>query len=209
VLVMKRAGWLIWALLLAPGIAHGFVDCPDCILGLWDDAAMTQNFGTIAPFTLKNVYLGIEFGSGETGLTVVEFSVSGIDPTVLWLQSMECLTAEAPAAMFGSLPAPADTTQAGGMAIGWSHCVAGSQALFRIPMVWMNPIPPSDLVLQVRHRYPPSNPQYGLLGPVFTQCHVPDYPAVLARGNRYVLNPSSPVVQVEGATWSRTKALYR
>ena len=76
-------------------------------------------------------------------------------------------------------------------------------------VVWMAPTPPSNLVLQVQHRYPPSNPLYGLAGPVFTDCTttMPDmFIAVRIAGGSYVLNP---VVQVDRATWGNIKGLYR
>ena len=170
---------------------------------------MTQNFGSIVPFTVKDIYLGIKYGAGETGLTGIEFSISGWDPQVLWLQPVESVTSPAANIMLNSPIAPVDTTQTGGMNVAWPSCIVGSQALLRFTVVWMNPVPPMNLVLQVRHRYPPSNPQFGLAGPVLVDCALPPpegYIAVRIAGGSYVLNP---VVQTEGKTWGKVKGLYR
>ena len=200
---------LVLAILTIPAGARAIRDCPSCVLGLWDDAALTQSFGTLAPFTLKQFYLGTKLSAEEPGLTGIEFSISGWDPQVLALQLMESVTSP-PANIMMNLPmAPVDTTQTGGMNVAWPACIVGSQALLRFTVVWMNPVPPVNLVLQVRHRYPPSNTRYGLAGPVLVDCTQPPpegWIAVRIAGGSYVFNP---VVQAEGRTWGVVKGLYR
>jgi hypothetical protein len=206
---MMRAIRVILTLLAIPAVAQAILECPDCVLGIWDDVGMTQSFGTLTPFTSKDLYLGIQLADGQTGLTGVEFSISGIDPAVLWVQNVQSVTTPGATILLGSIVAPQDTTQRGGMNAAWPVCIVGSQALLRITLAWIDPTPPVNLMLRVGHRYPPSNPTYGLSGPILIDCAMPPpegYRPVRIRGGIYVFNP---VVQTSTGTWGTVKGLYR
>jgi hypothetical protein len=169
---------------------------------------MVHRFGDIVPFTFKDVYMGVKFSSSETGLTVVEFSISGLqDGSNLLVGAFEPVTPVPPNFIYGSPPAPPDTsatsTGQGGMDVAWGNCVVGSRALFRLRLLATGPI--ANHVLRIMHRFPTSNPNY-LRSPVFTRCNIPMYTAVRVTGLDYTLNG---VVSVEGKSWSGMKQLFR
>jgi hypothetical protein len=183
--------------------------CADCVLGLFDEPGMLNNFGDIIPFSPKN--LGFKVAPPVQGLALIEFSISGLrqaEDGILVL-SVDGVTNPLPTIILGVVQAPVDTTpgssQAGGMDVAWSACIVGSQALLRIQILTFAPIPDGKR-LAVLHRFPPANPAYGLEHPIIDLCDSPNFTAVLVRGGDYILNP---VVRVEGETWSGIKKLYR
>jgi hypothetical protein len=144
------------------------------------------------------------------GFTGIELSISGLDPTAAPVVFAHDLTQPPSVVSIGSWPAPTPPAQFGGINVAWSGCVYGSQALFALYIQWISPIAPADHVLEVRHRYPPTNPLYGL-NPVMVDCNPPKaqqpfYSAIPIRGARYVLNPT---VHADSRTWSSVKGLYR
>jgi hypothetical protein len=89
--------------------------------------------------------------------------------------------------------------------MAWTTCILGSQALVKLTLLWLGP-PPESRVLRVTHRYPPTNPNYGLGGPMATDCIYPYFNPYRLNGGSYVLNP---VVPVTGTAWTVVKSLYR
>lgn len=211
--MLRRAAFAALLLLAAPSLAAAIDTCPGCVLGLYDDTALTSNFGVSQPGVPKVIYLGIDLAGSETGLSGIEFSVAGLQG--LLVIGVETLN---PGALtLGSLPAPADTSAAsagtGGMNMAWTTCQPRG-ALVRISLLHFAPA--VNHVLRVLHKFPQSNPLYNRL-PVFTRCDSPNFTAVRTQGGCYVLNPDGdpstlcPVgtVAVNSRTWSGVKQLFR
>lgn len=189
-------------------------DCFDCVLGIFDDAAMTSNRGTMTPGVPKDIYVGIQYGAGFSELTGLEFSIAGIRqvPDGILLIGTEPIVPTP--VILGMVPAPEDTsstsTGTGGLSMAWTVCLQGNQPLLRLTLLTFAPI--SNHVIEVKRRYPPANPAYRT--PLFTQCNIPSYTKVRVTGGCYGINvPAGPlpcdvVVGVERTTWSRVKALY-
>jgi hypothetical protein len=191
-----------------PAFSQPVPTCFDCTFGLYDEPELIHPFGDIVPFTFKDIYMGVKFASPETGLTVAEFSISGLqEGSNLLLGAFEPVTPIPPNFIYGSPPAPPDTsatsTGQGGMDAAWHDCVIGSQALFRLRLMAMGPI--ANHVLRIMHRFPTSNPNY-LRSPIYTRCDSPFFTPVRVTGLDYTLNG---VVSVEGNSWSVMKQLYR
>jgi hypothetical protein len=183
-------------------------DCPHCVLGLYGDQAMTTTSASVLPGTPTDIYLGIQFDpeGRETGLTGIEFSISGITdglllagvdfvvPTSLWV----C-----------PVPAPSDPPCFTNTDISWNSCLVGSQALMKLTLIGLGPNP--DKVLQVGPRHPPSSPLWNT--PVITRCDPPTYTAVRVTGGCFVVNPTGAeppcAVGVVVAGWTGIKQLYR
>lgn len=204
--------------LALPAIVSAQADCPDCVLGLYDgsDINNTTNCGTIGVGVPKDIYLAVRHAGVETGITGIEFSIAGL--TGLLIVAQEPIT---PAALdLGTLQAPADTsatsTGTGRRSFAWLGCLEGSQALVRISVLALAPV--SERVLKVMHGFPPSNPNYGLNGPIMTRCDNPVFTAVRIKGGCYTLNPVDPggppacpctSTPVEAKTWGAMKRLYQ
>jgi hypothetical protein len=204
---MKLLASAALALFAIPGVALAAVhDCPSCVIGLWDDAAMTQPFGNITRYVPKALYVGVKLQDAMATFSAIELSITGLTPADgASISSDQCLTNPSYSAMFGTWLAPADTTQVGGIIVSWSSCMPANTALFRLTMQWFGPTP-VNRVLRVTHRYPPSNPCFGLSNPIATACNPPWYDPYRVRGGSYVLNP---VVAIDGKTWGVVKELFR
>jgi hypothetical protein len=191
--------------------ARGVDYCRDCVLGLFDQPQLLTNFGDITPGVLKDLYLGIRFTPGVLGLQGIELSVAGVrwPEDGILITNVEGVTNPLPLVILGTLPAPADTSASsvgtGGMNVAWNACMFGTRALLRITLLTFAPVP-NNKRLRVMHRFPPSNPAFGLAHPVITLCDEPNFTPLLVTGGDYILNP---VIRVEGETWSRVKEFYR
>lgn len=165
-------------------------DCFSCVLGLYDNAGLTSTVGSMPTGVPKDVYLGVNFSGGFGGLSGIEFSIAGLEG--LLVIGVEPLV---PAAVtLGSPPAPADTsstsTGIGGMNVAWATCLSGNQALVKISLLAFSP--PSNKILQVKHKFPPSNPAWQT--PVFTQCDGPTFTATRLSAGCYGINMTGPLV---------------
>lgn len=190
-------------------------DCFDCVLGIWDDPALTQNRGRITPGEPKEVYVGIKLADGVRVTSGVEFSISGLDQDGLYLLGATPLGSRA--VVFGTVPAPEDTTATstgiGGATVAWSQCLEGDVALLKLVLYSVDPI--ADRMIEVKRSYPPTNPDWHT--PVHIHCDAPTYTASRVTGGCFVLNPAGPatscqslkLVGVETVTWSGIKTLYR
>jgi hypothetical protein len=211
---MRFALALSLAISCAPALAAA-QDCFDCVLGIWDDPALTQNRGRISPGEPKEVYVGIKLAGADRVTAGVEFSVSGLDQGGLYLLGATPLGSRA--VVFGTVPAPEDTsvtsTGIGGATVAWSQCLEGDVALLKLVLYSVDLI--ADRMIEVKRSYPPTNPDWGT--PIRLHCDAPAYTASRVTGGCYVLNPSGPatscqslkLVGVETATWSGIKTLYR
>lgn len=218
---MRKMLLLAFSLMLLPvlALAQTPVDCPECQLGIFDGADLNTNCGTVTPLTPKDLYVGVNLSATEAGVTGIEFSIANMRQTEdgILVTATEGVTPIAPNVMLGSVQAPADTsatsTQSGGMNVAWAACVGGTKlALLKVTILTFSPI--TDKVFTVMHKFPPSNPNFGIAGPVAIRCDIPVYTPLKISGGYYVANPSaSPprVCQVAVApqTWGSVKGLYR
>jgi len=189
--------------------------CWDCVIGLFDTAALESNVGTwdTNASPSKTFYLGIRYdpvGSFD-GLTGIEFSIQGLPQTLL----APSITIRDGGIKFGdNIQTPADTTApdaAGGWNVVWSECQPGNRVMVEITLISFDPIP-NDTVIRVLRKFPPSNET--VPHSLFTMCNFPLFSKVRARGGCYVLNPSGGPVDcgetaVSPSTWSVLKQLYR
>src|SRR5206468_3009230 len=140
--------------------------------GLFDDIALTSCSGTVPAGTPKDIYLGIRFDPAGrfNGLREIEFSIAGLGQDVLIRSDWPGLCPSQ-----GAPSAPADTSAAstgiGGMDVELCTCSSGSQALLRFTIIALYPL--TDRVLQVKRKYPTSNPAWRT--PVFFQCDDPTH----------------------------------
>lgn len=213
---MKRVLLAMIGLMALPalGFAQSVGFCSDCTLGIYDDAQLSKNFGTTTPFVAKEVFVGINLGNGRTGVTGIEFSITGFNPANVLVTNTEGATPVAPNVLLGSVGAPADTTTgSGGMNAAWMECVVGSGPLLKLTLLPINATP--NTILRVLHKFPPSNPNF-LQSPVITACDNPTYTPSRVKGGCYVLawdgstNPTECPLEtpVAPSTWSKVKTLY-
>jgi len=213
---MRSACVLLVAALALPAMAAA-QDCLDCVLGIWDDPALTTNRGEIVPFEPKDLYVGMKLAGGISDFAGVEFSVFGLDRDGLLLLGATPLGPKA--LVWGTVPAPEDTTETsegvGGVTAAWSTCLEGSVAIMKLVVYATADL--SDHVLQVKRSYPTSNSSWRV--PILVRCDPPYYSIARVTGACYVLNASSPTgdcaamqnnpTAVTLATWSGMKQLYR
>jgi len=169
-------------------------------LGIYDDAAMSADHGVMDGL-VKEVFVGLRFGPTDPypGMTGLEFSIAGLEPffvlSVDWLQ--------APVVTFGTVAAPADTLAGtGGVTVAWPTCLEGDRVVAKL--VLAAGTPPQNHALQVRRRYPPTNPLWH--SAVAMTCDLPCFGChYRLDGPPYVLNP---LIGVEPHTWGAVKRLY-
>jgi hypothetical protein len=217
---MRKMVLLAFGLLLLPALASAqqvVENCPSCTLSFYAETALNANCGTVAAFTPTDIYLGLNLTGVETGITGIEFSVAGILVADGFVSATLTAITDVNPTMLGDPKAPADTsatsTQNGGMNIAWPSCQAGTHvALAKLTLVSLGATP--DKVIKVLHKFPPSNPNYGISGPVITRCDAPNFTAVKVSGGYFVVNPGATppfpcVLAVSPQTWSALKNLYR
>ena len=71
---------MLCALLWTATRAAAVDDCPNCILGIWDDEHLTRNYGYSAPDAVKIIYVGMRDPNPADLFTNVEFSIAGLRP---------------------------------------------------------------------------------------------------------------------------------
>jgi len=179
---------------------------------------MTKNMGPMLPGVSKDIYLGIQFGSGYSDLTGIEFSVAGMrfEEDGIILLAYSGVTPISDISWY--LPqAPADTSstssEAGGMLVLWHPLLFGDRPLIKFTLLSYSP--PTDHLLRVKRKYPTSNPQQWQT-PVLIQNRGTVWPVARISGGCYVLNWSGDpnvgcdiITSVEESTWSAMKQLYR
>ena len=190
------------------------MDCPACTLGVYDDAALNKNFGTLTPFVAKDLYLGVQLGAGQTGVTGLEFSIVGLLSSEVLVTAVEGVTTIAPNIVLGPPAAPADTTRNRRHERG----VAELRGRFGRAAQDQPPAARSDTEPNLARdaRVPVSNPNFGF-APILIGCDNPMYTPARVTGGWYVMNYDGPttfpecpvVVAVEQTTWSAVKKLYQ
>jgi hypothetical protein len=199
---------MLWLFLLSlPRQLWATDNCFQCVLGIWDDPALTSNFGQIVPGEPKDVYVGIKFAEGFDRLSGIEFSVAA--PSAIYVTSAN------PIATVGGWPicnpqAPADTSLtsiwAGGCTFAWPRCLVGNQALVRVTLIALNDV--TNAILWVKRNYPPDPPE--VKTPLIFNCDGPQFTPTRVSGGYYILNwNGDPSVRIDGATWSGVKHLFR
>jgi hypothetical protein len=207
--MLKRAiRVLLWLLVLAVPMQLWAADsCFQCVLGIWDDIALTSNLGQIEPGQPKDVYVGIKFAEGFDGLSGIEFSVA--TPIGVHIGTVEPIISEG-AWIICNPEAPSDTssssTQTGGCDFAWSRCLVGNQALLRVTLIASSNV--TNAILRVKRHYPPASPE--VKTPFFFQCDDPQFTVARLTGGYYILNwNGDPSVRVDGSSWSMVKELYQ
>ncbi len=157
---MKRTLRIVlWAAALTmPAQLWATENCFQCVLGIWDDPALTRNIGEIVAGQPKDIYVGIKFAEGYHDIDGIELSVAG-------LQSFLVMEWEPiippPVIMIENIQAPADTstssTSTGGINVFWHDCLVGDQALLRVRILASGDV--TNGVLQVKRHYPPRCPR--------------------------------------------------
>ncbi len=190
-------------------------NCFGCNLGIFDDATMTSNRGTVLPFAIKDIYVGIQYSSGFSQLSGIEFSITGLRSDVDGIIGLAFEPLAPGAVTIGTIPSPADTSATsvgtGGINIAWPGCLDGNRALVKISFFSFTPI--SNKVITLKRRYPTTNPTFWHT-PIFVQCDAPVFSIVRVSGGCYGINvppgplPCDAVVGIERTTWSQVKSLY-
>lgn len=201
--------------LFLTGAASG-QDCFDCLLGIYDDPALSVNRGTIVPGEPKDIYVGVKLRESDTELAGIEFSIAGLDDGDVYLLGAVPLGPRA--LVFGTVPAPRDTTEdseeVGGATVAWTTCPSSRQALLKLTIYAYRPV--SDKILVVKRSYPTTNPAWA--SPIIVRCAPPAYPIARVSGGCYLLNWSGNIardcmsamaVSVNQETWSAVKQIYR
>lgn len=215
---MRTALAMALASVLVASPAGAVDSCFDCLIGIFDDPALTQAKGTIAVGITKEVYVGVQLAGGETGLTGIELSIAGLNKNGLLVVGTEPLGPRA--LVWGNtIAAPTDTTAAssadGGISAAWSQERHSGDALLKVTLLATEEI--QDHLLVVKRSYPTTNTWWRTA--IFTRNDSPNFTAVRATGGCYALNVTggllsdcatiSRVTDVSAKTWSGVKQLYQ
>jgi hypothetical protein len=159
--------------------------CTSCFLGVYDDTSMSRTTGTISPFEIKSVYLGIQLGEDVTGLETLTFDATYPDGfTVLDVT---------PYVPGGDINTIGSTS----VRVEWPRCIEGSRLLFRVRLLSLRSV--QNTAVQLRNA-------------VLQTCSASGSRTVQIPAGCYVLNPrgASPCATgIQPATWSATKGLYK
>ena len=70
---------LLWLVLLnLPRQVWAIDSCFQCVLGIWDDPALSSNVGEIVAGQPKDIYVGIKFAEGFNETSGISLSIAGI-----------------------------------------------------------------------------------------------------------------------------------
>jgi hypothetical protein len=214
---MRKILAVVLATALTAGNAYAVDDCFDCVLGLFDDPALTASKGSINVGETKEIYVGVKLANAETSLSGVEFSIAGLNKDGLLVTGTEPLGPRA--LVWGnSVAAPPDTSATssgdGGITAAWSLPRENGDALLKITLVATQEV--SDRVLLVKRSYPTTNASWRT--PIFTRADSPNFTAVRLSGGCYLLNGTGGIatgcasimrVAVREETWSGVKRLFQ
>jgi hypothetical protein len=216
---MRRILLLVVGLLSLPVLAAAQVEnCPDCLLGIFDDINLTLNHGSITQGVVKELFIGVILAAPETGVTGIELSVTGMTPADnILITGVEGLTDPLPNVILGSLPAPADTVSGtGGLNVAWSSCISGSRALVKVSVVSFTGVS-ANHALKIIRRFPPTSPSAPF--PLLIRCDIPVFTKVRPTAGCFVLNWDGVTNPADGcgiripavgeSSWTGMKQLYR
>ena len=199
---------MLWLVLLSmPRLLWATDSCFECVLGIWDDPALSSNIGRIVAGQPKDVYVGIKFAGRFNETSGISFSVAGLRSELL-VMGVEPIVPTID--LLQPIAAPSDTSMdshgVGGADWAWFQCLVGDQALLRVTLLTFSDL--TNVLLRVKRRYPPFSADART--PIFTQCDNPQFTVTRVTGGYYILNwNGDPAVRVDGATWSTVKHLYR
>ena len=158
--------------------------CPDCLLGVYDDVALTRTSGSASVFQVKSIYLGVRLGAG------VRMDQLDFEATYPSGFTVIDVTAYVDGA----------TYDVGGNTahVAWPTCVSGTRALFRVRVLTTTSVRNGIVLLK---------------NAVGNACGTSATESWTMPAGCYVLNPagSTPpcATEVEPATWSIVKGLFR
>jgi hypothetical protein len=191
-------------------------------MGIYDSTELVQNWGRFDGVQ-KDIFLGVKFdGVVARGLTVVEFSVLGLEPYLAQLFPEATYNVQ----LGESFKAPVDlldppAPQSIGVLLGWPICQFGSKEQFvfaKITLIALGGAGSAgdDVVVSIQRRFPPSGEDRASAH--FTKCNFPFYTPTIAQTACYTINPTVPPIgpsegciptAVAEETWTKVKAFYR
>lgn len=115
---MRVGAWLTGLVVAVRAAAASADVCQDCVLGVYDDLAMTRRTGTVSIFQVKSVYLGLQLGPG---VGIDELTFDATYPAGFTVVDVTAYVSGA-------------TYDVGGnsASVRWTQCVSGTRALFRV-----------------------------------------------------------------------------
>lgn len=127
----------LWLVLVSmPRQLRATDSCFECVLGIWDDPALSSNLGSIVAGQPKDIYVGIKFAGGFNEISGISFSVAGLRSELLVI-AMEPIVPTFD--RLQPIAAPADTSVdsrgIGGADWAWNQCLVGNQALLRVTLL--------------------------------------------------------------------------
>jgi len=219
---MKKLLLVVLGLVALPALALAQPqDCPTCVLGLWDDTALSSNYGTVTTGVMKDIYLGLKLSGTETGTNTIEFSIFGMRSDTDGIVVTGTEWTVMPAVTLGpSINAPADSSQSstgvGGITIAWAGCLTppvGESNLIMARITFLSFAPVTNKVFTVMHKFPTSNTLYNFK-PVLVRCDT-EFTSVRISGGCYVANwdgstvlPCDRKTSVQTTSWSAVKQLF-
>jgi len=207
VILNKTLMIMLWfALSSIPRPLWATDSCFECVLGIWDDPALSSNLGEIVAGQPKDIYVGIKFAGGVRGVSGISLTIAGLRA---FLVTSVAPIVSLPAFVCDYIGAPADTSMSssatGGCSFYWPGCLVGDQALLRVTLLASSNV--TNALLQVKRQYPPAYPD--VRTPFVHQCG-PEYTPTRVKGGYYILNwNGDPTVRAGEATWSLVKHVYR
>jgi hypothetical protein len=158
--------------------------CQDCLLGVYDDGAMTRTTGTISVFQIKSVYLGVRL---SPGVRIDQLDFEAVYPPGFTVIDVHPYVSGA-------------TYDVGGNTahVAWPTCVSGTRALFRVRVLTTTSV--RNGIVQLRNS-------------TGRACGTGAASSWLLPAGCYVLNPSGSAppcaTAVTAATWTIVKELFR
>lgn len=160
--------------------------CADCLLGVYDNLAMTQNSGRASSFQVKSVYLGLHLAPGV--------KISRLDFNATYPRGFTVVDVQA------LVPGATYDTVGNRAQVRWSSCVTGTHALFKVRV--LTTATPRNALVQLRDGVAAACPDPGAGADgwlVPTGC--------------YVLNPDGTAppctTPTAPSTWTFVKALFK
>ena len=186
-MISRMVKTLVLLAAAAEPVRGEYIDCSDCILGLYADPQLTQTQAEPNGSSI-DLYLGIRYAADVSAeLVATEFSIAGLDSFMVTFEPYD-----SPTVVLGRPAAPSglDTLSAeGGMLIGWPTCLTGDRALMKLTLFPRGPWP-TGAAFRVKHRYPPSNAEHPW--PLVVQCDDPFFTQMRVGGGAFTLGPAGP-----------------
>lgn len=181
---MRSSLLVLLLLLFRPGQAAAETLCAACRLGVFDDRALTRDWGTIQPFQIKSVYVGLRLGDGFVGVRDLQFDATY--PSGFTFLDVTSFSSGATIEPLGS----------NRVRVSWTLCVPPSQVLFRVRFLTFRSV--RDAAVQIHDAR-------------MTPCAGTEPVSIL--GGCYILNPTGQptpcTTGLEAASWTTWKELFK